>query len=363
MRTDRRRMLAGAAGLAAVAATGGRTQDKPRRTILAPEVDRLEVLTITDGAVFSFAEPERRPDLTVTRAPRGLPDPNDRFLAEWGLALLIRSWRGDRTRTVLMDFGYSPETLANNMRLLAVDPKSIDAAVVSHGHLDHFGGLEAVLGPSGLRPGTPLRVGGEEAFCARDRMGGPSPLPFGALDRRAIQASGLVIEQASEPRLLADHGFTTGRIPFVSDERPITPTRMSPGVGCERAGLDPDKRDLQHVQDDSVHELGAAWNVRGKGLVVIGACSHRGILNTIRQAQAASGIERLHAVMGGFHLVLPQTPAQAWDTTRQMAAMDPDYVIPGHCAGETFITAAAELMPDKLIRSWVGSQFRFGDQG
>ena len=67
-------------------------------------------------------------------------------------------------------------------------------------------------------------------------------------------------------------------------------------------------------------------------------------------------------MIGGFHLVQPQTPAQAEETARQMAALAPDYVVPGHCTGEVFIKAAEQLMPGKVIRPYVGSTFRFGRQ-
>jgi 7,8-dihydropterin-6-yl-methyl-4-(beta-D-ribofuranosyl)aminobenzene 5'-phosphate synthase len=162
--------------------------------------------------------------------------------------------------------------------------------------------------------------------------------------------------------LVGGHGFTTGRIPFVSEERPIVPTRMLPGRNCARDQLDPAKRGLEHVQDDAAHELGTAFHLRDRGLVVIGSCSHRGILNTIRQAQAASGIARIHAIIGGFHLVRPQAAAQAHATAQAMAAMRPDYVVPGHCSGEAFIAAANEVMPGKVIRPYVGSRFIFAMQ-
>ncbi len=45
--------------------------------------------------------------------------------------------------------------------------------------------------------------------------------------------------------------------------------------------------------------------VRNKGLVVLTSCSHRGVINAIRQAQAVSGVDKVHAVIGGFHIVPP----------------------------------------------------------
>ena len=77
--------------------------------------------------------------------------------------------RGDETRNVLIDFGYTPETLLNNMAILKIDPRSFDALVLSHGHYDHFGGMVGFLvaNKGKLRAKLPFFVGGEDCFCVR----------------------------------------------------------------------------------------------------------------------------------------------------------------------------------------------------
>ncbi|WP_247455283.1 MBL fold metallo-hydrolase [Bradyrhizobium sp. CW11] len=82
----------------------------------------------------------------------------------------MSSRRGNETRNVLLDFGFTPEALLNNTSLLGIDPAAIDALVLSHGHQDHFGGLVGFLqAHSGkLKPKLPLFVGGEGCFCARE---------------------------------------------------------------------------------------------------------------------------------------------------------------------------------------------------
>jgi len=358
MGVTRRHFLALTGATAAFSGIRGGAQE----ALIIPAVDTLDVLFLIDGSVNAFAEPVRRPDLIVERAGRGgFPDYRRTLAAEFGLSLALRSQRAAERRTVLLDAGYSTSAFTNNAELLGFDPAGIDAIVLSHGHYDHFGGLAAVLADQRLRKGVPFRTGGEEAFCQRVRTLSGARAPFGSLDRAAIEESGLVIEIEPLPRLVADHGLTTGQIPFVTSERPVTPTRMLPGQGCSRRSLDAPKQGLDEVQDDAIHELGMAYHVRGRGLVVFGSCSHRGILNTIRQAQSASGITRLHAVVGGFHLVAPQTVDQARDTAHQMAELAPDYVVPGHCSGEPFIAAAEAAMPGKVVRPYVGSRFVFGE--
>lgn len=355
----RRDFLVGAAGLTAASAVPASMRSAA--PLLA--VDRLEILVVVDGSVNPFAEPVRRPDLTVQPGGRGgFGDHRRTLAAEFGLSLAIRSHRGAEQRAVLLDAGYTEAAFSNNAELLGLEPSTIDAVVISHGHHDHFGGLGALVGDPRLRPGTPLRVGGEEAFCQRLRTTSAVKSSFGAIDRAAIARAGMRVEIEPLPAQLAGHGLTTGMIPLVSAERPKVPTRMLPGQGCERADLDDDKGNVDEVQDDMAHELGVVYHVRDRGLVVFGSCSHRGILNTIQQAQAASGIDRVHAVFGGFHLVFPQTPEDAAETAREMAILAPDYLVPGHCTGEPFIAAAEKAMPGRVIRPYVGSRFVLGDQ-
>ena len=80
----------------------------------------------------------------------------------------------------------------------------------------------------------------------------------------------------------------------------------------------------------------------------------------MRQAQAIAGIDKVHAIVGGFHLVPPQTREQALETVAMMQALAPDFIVPGHCTGETFISAAQAAMPTKVIRSVVGTRYAFG---
>lgn len=324
-----------------------------------PVVDQLQLTVLIDSTTSVFGAAIARPDIHVAPPPI-IADYHMAFAGQWGYSLLARSTVGKAKRSTLIDFGYTPAALLNNMDLLGIAPETIDAMVLSHGHYDHFGGLDGFLASGKVRRGTPLFVGGEEAFCARIRGTDPDGPSFGAIDRPTIRKAGIDLIVSGDPRIVAGQGFTTGRIPFVSSERPRVPTGMLPGQDCTRGLLDPAKRDKTFVVDDAEHELGTAFNVAGRGLVVIGSCSHRGIINTVRRAQAVSGIAKVHAIVGGFHLVPPQTRDQAIETLAMMLAINPDYIIPGHCTGETFVAAAMDAAPQKVIRSVVGASYTFG---
>jgi 7,8-dihydropterin-6-yl-methyl-4-(beta-D-ribofuranosyl)aminobenzene 5'-phosphate synthase len=335
-------------------------------TRMVPEVDRLAVRIVTDNYVFAFLPSQKRSDLVIERVGGNTaPDrpPRTALAGEFGLSMLAESQRGEAGRKVLIDFGYTPETLLNNMAILKIDPAELDALVLSHGHYDHFGGMIGFLDANKgrLKKNIPFFVGGEDCFCVRTAANGGQ---FGALDRRAIADASLTLMVATGPAIVADHGFTTGQIPLSSFEKPLLPTRMKAGVadglGCFPDQLPADKNTGSFIPDDFQHEIGASYVVKGRGLVVLTSCSHRGVVNTVRQAQAASGIRKLHAVIGGMHLVHPLPETYIRETVAALKALEPDYVIPAHCSGDLFFDIARAEMPNKVVRSAVGSRFIFG---
>jgi len=348
-------------GLAAVLSS---TASSARRRLAIPSVDEVTLQVVVDAATFGpFLPDQKLPGLRVERTGGGGAARMSRqsLMAEFGLSLLARSRRGSETRQVMVDFGYSPEVLSNNIARLGIDPDGIDAAVLSHGHLDHYGGFAGLFrGKAAKGRKLPLIVGGEETFCERVAMIGNPPPIMGTLDRAELARAGLQTRIAPDPLVLEGHAFTTGVIPLESFERAAIPTQMRPGVGCDLSGLSPGKRGAAQLLDDGEHELATCYAVENLGLVVIASCSHRGVLNSVRQAQAVSGISKVHAVVGGFHLVRPRTEDEARRTVAEFAQINPTYIVPMHCTGEVFIAEALRRMPEKVIRPYVGNKLVFG---
>src|SRR5580765_1941981 len=83
---------------------------------------------------------------------------------EWGLSLALESRIGGDTRNLLLDFGYTPSALVNNMEIIGVDGARMQGLIVSHGHYDHFGGLLGFLEKfrDRLPADLALYVGGED---------------------------------------------------------------------------------------------------------------------------------------------------------------------------------------------------------
>ena len=355
------------AGLTATLLGAGRAARAAPLSGPPPEVDRLSVRIVTDNYLFPFLPSQTVGNVRVERAPpHAAPTPPRSDLqGEFGLAMLAQSRRGDEERTVMVDFGFTPEILLNNMALLGIDSGRIDAMVLSHGHYDHFGGLTGFLAAQRgrLKQGLPFFVGGEDCFCTRQvaLTGGN----FGTLDRRVLLDSGLQLMVAEGPALAAGHAVTSGQIPLRTFEVPLRPTRervgIVDGLGCDPAGVGAGKDTGTFVPDDYEHEIATSYVVRGRGLVVLTSCSHRGVVNTVRQAQQATGVQKVHAIIGGFHLVSPPlTEDYVRRTVLELKAMQPDYLVPGHCAGELFYDIARAELPGRVIRSAVGTRLDFG---
>jgi 7,8-dihydropterin-6-yl-methyl-4-(beta-D-ribofuranosyl)aminobenzene 5'-phosphate synthase len=371
--TSRRALMrAGAGSLAALAAGGlfgGRVaQAQPINAPSGvPVVDRLAIRVVTDSYHHAFEPSRTLGSVQVQRlgfavAPRTAP--RRTLQNEWGLSLHLESTRGSDMRNLLIDFGYTPEALLNNLALTGVDVSKLDALALSHGHFDHFGGLVGFLDANKgkLKNGLPFYLGSEECFCTRELNVPGEGGGFGALDREAIRSAGLTATFADKPSVIAAHGFTTGVIARQSFERVLSPTRMNVGLqgglGCAPEKLPEAKRSVSVVPDDFEHEQAIAYVVKGKGLVITTSCGHRGVVNSVRAAMKIAGTDKVHAVLGGFHLA-PHPVDYQKQTAMELKALNPDFVIPMHCSGETFIGIVQAEMPDKFIRSSTGTRFVF----
>jgi 7,8-dihydropterin-6-yl-methyl-4-(beta-D-ribofuranosyl)aminobenzene 5'-phosphate synthase len=331
-----------------------------------PEVDRLAVRIVVDSYQLAVAPNAKAGNVEIQRYGFALSDqpPHKAIISEFGLSLHVESQRGGETRNVMMDFGFTPEALLNNVELCGIDATALDALVLSHGHYDHFGGLVGFLRQTNgkTKPRIPLYVGGEECFCSREWTAPPMPGNFGALDRKALEQADVVVTYAEEPSLLVDHAFTTGQSALTIFEQVLSPSRMrigvQDGIGCFAEKFSEEERSKAIIPDQFRHEIATAYNLKGRGLVVLAGCGHRGVINIVKQAQAASGVSKVHAVIGGFHLA-PYKEDYVRNVIAALKAIDPDYIVPLHCSGEPFYEMTKAELPAKLLRGYTGTRFIF----
>jgi 7,8-dihydropterin-6-yl-methyl-4-(beta-D-ribofuranosyl)aminobenzene 5'-phosphate synthase len=134
---------------------------------------------------------------------------------------------------------------------------------------------------------------------------------------------------------------------------------MKDGFGCNASHFAPAEQLGKIVTDEHHHEHATCYNVKDRGLVVLSSCGHVGIVNSAKQAQEVSGVQKVHALVGGFHLGA-SPDGYLKQVIGEIKALDPDVIIPMHCSGDNFARAVREAMPDKLIQPATGARLTFG---
>ena len=329
----------------------------------APVVDHLSIRIVVDSRYEIILPKETHPFVTIEHVGDIPGKLMSTLAAEWGLSLHLVSVAEGAQAEYLLDFGWTPEIINRNIDLLDIDPAELNGLVLSHGHLDHFGGLDGFLQNHrhAMRDDLSLYIGGEDAFAARwakdkgAKHEGTSPptVSWGQLSRESLLAHKVAPVCCETPHVL-ESGFTSGYIERNSFELTTSHTLIeSPDHFTE------DERKGKLVTDNHPEEHALCYVVRDRGLVVVSSCGHIGIVNTVKTAMAVTGIDKLHAVVGGFHLAASKQD-YIDHTVDLLAELDPDVVLPMHCTGRDFIETMRRRMPDKLVGANLGSRYTFG---
>ncbi len=224
--------------------------------------------------------------------------------AEHGFSVMIEA-----DRKLLFDTG-SSDLIAHNAEILGIDLAQTGTIVLSHGHDDHTGGLM-------LFEGQQL-VCHPDTFIARFRKTNSSPL--GIRWTEGEIRSRFDLQVSKDPVQLSEQIFFLGEIPRITEfESKKTAFMKADGT------------------DDFVSDDSGLAVITDKGLVVISGCAHSGICNMTAHAIHVTGIDKVHAVIGGFHLQnddLVTRQTLAWLKTIQV-----DQIIPSHCTGFAAQTA------------------------
>ena len=324
------------------------------RVALEP-VDAVYLTTLVDNVsdmlLLDQGPAKRVGVLSAGKAPR-IPEPLfeegetlDGLHAEHGFSMLVTIEKdGDRSH-IVFDTGMSPDGMAANMRRLGIDPRDIEVVVLSHGHFDHTTGLDGFI-RAVSRPNIPVIV--HPLLWTRRRIAVPGvdPLEIPTLSRRALEGAGFEIVEARQPSLLfKDSVLITGEVARTSGFE----TGMPFHEANHGTGWEPDPL----ILDDQALVV----HVKGAGLVVLTGCGHAGIVNIVRYAQQLTGVDRLHAVVGGFHLNGPLFAPVIPPTVENLAALAPDVVVPAHCTGRDAANQIATRLPEAFIQNSVGTRF------
>lgn len=255
------------------------------------------------------------------------------FLGEHGFSLLIEH-EGQR---ILLDAGQS-SAIINNLSLLGVTANSIDMAVISHGHYDHIGGLYHVL--SHARKKMPVYAH-PDIFASRFSTAGDVRQYVG-VPYTQDQLTGLGAEWKlnKRPNKLMENLWLSGQVPHVTQYE----------KGDARLVLQHDGCDCQDEIEDDM----SLYYLKGTDLIVVGGCTHSGLVNTVRHGFEVTGATRLAGWIGGTHLG-PVSTQQQEQTIDALAEWNPDFVAANHCTGFPMMAALYGRFGAKYISAFVGT--------
>jgi 7,8-dihydropterin-6-yl-methyl-4-(beta-D-ribofuranosyl)aminobenzene 5'-phosphate synthase len=307
------------------------------------EVDRVSVTTVVDNYIDVL-----RPDEKVARrfsafVARQIPD----LRAEHGLAHYVEVARGGETARIAFDFGPSEAAITHNFRMLGLDASGIDVLALSHGHWDHWGGLTGLLRSYRRVMKKDLTFyGGEDHFLPRFTQRGADRISMGRLYREEIERYDVRVESVRAPLMIADGVLLSGEM---HEQEPFEP--IPDNLRVERDGA--------VVPDTFLGEQTLITNVRGRGLVIVTSCSHRGIVGICRHAARITGVPKVHAVIGGFHLsgLKEERVTRVVDAFRDLEV---DWIVPQHCSGLEAMATMMQRLPQEMVPSSVGTVFTFG---
>jgi 7,8-dihydropterin-6-yl-methyl-4-(beta-D-ribofuranosyl)aminobenzene 5'-phosphate synthase len=308
-------------------------------------VDVADVTILVDNSLDIFLPTDK----IAHRAPLHYDWSNrEQLIAEHGYSLLLTVVREGSSRSILYDAGLGRRTVLHNMDVLEVKAIDLRAVILSHGHADHHGGLEGMFQRIG-RPKMPLVLHPDVwrerriVFPTGQEISLPPP-SHADLDREGVE----IIEERSPTLLLDGMVLVTGQVDRVTDFEIGFPIQQM----HTDHGWEPDT----WVWDDQA----VVCNVKDKGLVVLSSCSHAGAINVLKHAQRLTGIDKVHAFVGGFHLTGGLFEPIIPRTINELVTIGPDIIVPGHCTGWKATHELARQLPDAYVQTSVGTRLHFG---
>ncbi len=253
------------------------------------------------------------------------------LLGQHGLSLLLDIPSSGR---ILFDTGQS-DILMKNMLLLDVKPNSIDYAILSHGHIDHCGGLLDLLRARSM----PLTVfAGPGIFLPRYFQSFNEQISYIGIPhtKDILISSGADFIFSYGPSQIRKNVWLSGLVAKQTDFE-TEDLRM----------LDSNK------QTDRFADEISFYYVNENGLTVITGCAHRGLVNIIKHGQKITGVEKVHAVIGGSYLEF----VSDWQREATMAFLkqiNPNIIALSHCTGVHFQGLMKEIFKEKFFSANTG---------
>jgi len=271
-----------------------------------------------------------------------------------GLSVLVRGTVGSETRTALFDVGPYGDVWLDNVGRLGIDLADIECVFLSHWHADHSGGFPvAIQAIAQARSEAGLAPPIVDVHPDRPDQRGVQ-LPSGAFALlppeptiAALEGAGGTIWQTAAPHTVADFFLGSGEIDRV--------TAYETGLAGHHTWRGDDGEADPLIMDERF----LAAHVRGRGVSVLSACSHAGVVNACLGARRLFPDVPIDVVLGGYHLAGALMEPRIPETVRDLLDLiDPRIVAPGHCTGWRAKAALADAFaPGRYGPSVVGSRY------
>lgn len=259
---------------------------------------------------------------------------NSEYLASHGISLLMDIAAGEVRRRVLLDVGPNPIPLLFNMKKAGIDPSTIDMIYLSHCHYDHTFALADIL--KEMKKNVMI-IGHPDIFRKNFSLK-PCLEEIGTSDRNSLDNLASLGGQFIPVR----HPFPLMKGVISSGEVARVNSFEGKGIGTYNL-VDGELR-----PDELLDDLSLIINLRDKGLLIVTGCSHSGIINIVEHAVKITGIEKVHGIIGGLHLV--SADDRVIDTTiDHLEKFNPRLLAPGHCTGMKAQYRIAERFGERCL--------------
>ncbi|MBW2632167.1 MAG: MBL fold metallo-hydrolase [Deltaproteobacteria bacterium] len=241
------------------------------------------------------------------------------YLGQHGISLLLEAGREGDVKRVLVDVAQNPDALLENMVKMAISPASIDAIVLTHCHYDHTRGLAKVLGEIGKKN---FPVIAHPDIFRLNFTTDPFLRYVGVMDgdsREDIEAAGGMLYLTRDPMQIMPGLMTTGEVARVTNFEEVDMSLFTVIEG-------------EIKSDTMLDDISVAAHVKEKGIVVVTGCGHAGIVNILRHIRSLKGEQKIHGIIGGFHLI-EASETRILKTVQGLKEFEPDWIAAGHCTG------------------------------